>query len=128
VVVRDEVVPRPPPMNPNHVAPAPIAPPSARPGGAVAVNGQRTQFGKPVPYYNMGRNPTGLQCPYCKRQTITVVQDLIGTGTLIAIVMLALLFWPLCWLPFCIPSCRRTHHFCGHNECRQRIGETSVCA
>jgi len=77
--------------------------------------------------YQLGRGAAGLTCPHCKRQTITVVQDFIGVGTVVAIVILAIFFWPLCWLPLCIPSCKRTHHFCGHNTCGRKVGETSVC-
>jgi hypothetical protein len=129
VVVRDEEapshIPPPPSMNPNHISPA-------LQGNTMVNYYPKVQpvvrFTSPTPFYNMGRNPVGLQCPYCHRQTITVVQDLIGLGTLIAVFLLALFFWPICWLPFCIPSCQRSHHFCGHNECRKKIGETSVCA
>lgn len=124
VAIPDDAMVNQPPVNPAYMAPSSTASPSP----ALAVINPPTQFTRPTPYYNIGRNPVGLQCPHCKRQTVTVVHDLIGTGTLIAVFLLALFFWPLCWLPFCIPSCRRTHHFCGHNECRQRVGETSVCA
>jgi hypothetical protein len=79
-------------------------------------------------YKNLGRNPTGLQCPYCGRQSVTTVQDIIGVGTVVAVIVIAILFWPLCWLPFCVPSCKRTTHYCGHMECRSKIGETSACA
>jgi lipopolysaccharide-induced tumor necrosis factor-alpha factor len=79
-------------------------------------------------YSNLGRNPVGLQCPCCHRQTITVVQDRMGLETMVAIFLLALFFWPLCWLPLCMPSCKNTNHYCGHSECRRRIGETSACA
>ena len=77
---------------------------------------------------NLGRQPFGIQCPHCQRETITIVEDRIGVGTIIAAVMLAIFFWPLCWLPFCVPSCKRTYHFCGHDPCRKRIGITHVCA
>lgn len=79
-------------------------------------------------HINMGRTSTGLVCPHCKRQTITITQDVIGAGTILAVFILALLFWPLCWVPFCMPVCHRTNHFCGHDTCRRKVGETSVCA
>jgi len=77
---------------------------------------------------NLGRQPYGIKCDHCQKETITIVQDQIGTGTIIATVLLALVFWPLCWLPFCMPSCKRTNHFCGHSSCRKKIGVTHVCA
>lgn len=79
-------------------------------------------------HINMGRTSTGLVCPHCGRQTITITQDVIGAGTILAVFILALLFWPLCWVPFCMPVCHRTNHFCGHETCRKRVGETGVCA
>ncbi len=120
VLIPNDEIENPPPMNPGHIVPY------SKPSDVITTHPQ--QLTRPIPYYNLGRNPTGLQCPYCKRQMVTVVRDIIGLGTLVAVFLLALFFWPLCWLPFCIPSCRRTHHFCGHSECRQRVGETSVCA
>jgi LITAF-like zinc ribbon domain len=89
-----------------------------------------TTFQTPTPRIirTMGRTATGLVCPYCHRQTVTVVEDYIGIGTVIAVFLLAIFFWPICWLPLCVPTCRRTHHYCGHPTCHQKIGETRVCA
>jgi len=77
---------------------------------------------------NLGRQPYGLKCPHCNRETITIVEDRIGMGTIIATIILAIIFWPMCWLPFCMPSCKRTYHFCAHDACRKKIGVTDVCA
>jgi hypothetical protein len=79
-------------------------------------------------YTHLGRNPTGLQCPYCNRQMVTTTKDVIGVTTIIAVIVICLLFWPLAWLPLCIPSCKRTHHFCGQPMCRAKVGETKECA
>ena len=76
----------------------------------------------------LGRNPTGLHCPHCGRQTITTIRDIVGVGTILGVIVMTILFFPLFWVPFCIPSCRRTHHYCGHTQCRQKVGETRVCA
>jgi len=77
---------------------------------------------------NLGRRPYGLQCHHCHRETITIVEDRIGIGTIVVTVMLAILFWPLCWLPFCLPSCKQTQHYCGHDSCQKKVGVTHVCA
>jgi len=77
---------------------------------------------------NLGRMPYGIQCPHCHRETITKVEDRIGVATIVATVILAIVFWPICWLPFCMPSCKQTYHYCGHESCRKRIGVTQVCA
>lgn len=79
-------------------------------------------------YTHLGRNPTGLLCPYCNRQMVTITKDVIGISTIVAIVIICFICWPLFWLPLCIPSCKRTHHFCGHATCRAKVGETKPCA
>jgi lipopolysaccharide-induced tumor necrosis factor-alpha factor len=79
-------------------------------------------------FRNLGRNATGLLCPHCHRQTVTAVDDVLGVGTVVAVVILAILFWPICWLPLCVPSCKRTNHYCGHPTCGKKVGETHVCA
>jgi hypothetical protein len=92
------------------------------------VAASNTNMVKPKIYTQLGRNATGLQCPHCGRQTVTVVEDYVGVGTVICVIILAILFWPLCWLPLCVPTCKRTHHYCGHFECQKKVGETRVCA
>ena len=77
---------------------------------------------------NLGRHSYGLKCFHCNRETVTIVEDEIGVGTIIATVMLAICFWPLFWIPFCAPSCKRSVHYCGHDSCRRKVGVTDVCA
>ena len=98
------------------------------PSGAAVVQASNTKTRKVRLRSNLGRQPHGLKCPHCNRETITIVDDRIGMGTILATIALAILFWPLCWLPFCMPSCKQTVHFCGHEECRRKVGVTSVCA
>jgi LITAF-like zinc ribbon domain len=87
-----------------------------------------TNFQTPRTIKTLGRNATGLLCPYCQRQTVTIVEDYVGVGTVVAVIILAILFWPICWLPLCVPTCKRTHHYCGHPTCQKKVGETRVCA
>ena len=77
---------------------------------------------------NLGRSPTGLKCPHCHRETITIVEEQVGMITISVTILLAIVFWPLCWLPFCVPSCQRTIHYCGHDSCRKKVGFTSPFA
>jgi len=93
----------------------------------VIVNTGRRKKSRIVLRTDLGRQPFGLRCQHCNRETITIVEDRIGMGTVIATVFLAIVFWPLCWLPFCLPSCKRTNHFCGHDSCRKKVGLTNVC-
>lgn len=131
----------PPAVNPNYAispsAPSPMVATAMTTTVMVDPGGRGLQQNAVVPYSapatakimtELGRNPAGLICPHCGRQTVTTVRDVVGLGTVVAVIVVACLFWPLCWLPFVVPSCKRTHHFCGHAECRRRLGETRVCA
>mmetsp|Transcript_8327 Transcript_8327/g.17331 ORF Transcript_8327/g.17331 Transcript_8327/m.17331 type:complete len:160 (-) Transcript_8327:341-820(-) len=77
---------------------------------------------------NLGRRPFGLRCQHCNRETITIVEDRINVVTILLAIFITLLFWPLCWVPFCMSYCKDTLHFCGHESCRKKVGVTSACA
>jgi hypothetical protein len=121
------LTPPPPATNPNHAATTTSTAIVSAGNFSPIVSTKPATLTAPTNLYQLGRGSAGLQCPHCKRQTITVVRDFIGVGTVVAIVILAVFFWPLCWLPLCIPSCKRTHHFCGQSTCGRKVGETSVC-
>jgi hypothetical protein len=87
-----------------------------------AASGSRIQL-----HNNLGRNSTGLQCQHCGKETVTSVQDMVGVTTVVAVIVLALLFWPLLWVPLCVPSCKKTSHYCGHVGCRKKVGVTQSC-
>ncbi len=112
----------PPATNPDHRTTTTTTPASLE-----VEAGMSDSRKKAVPK-NLGRTPYGIQCPHCNRETITIVEDRVGTGTILATVALVIVFWPLCWIPFCLPTCKQTYHFCGHKSCRKRIGVTQVCA
>mmetsp|Transcript_5418 Transcript_5418/g.13617 ORF Transcript_5418/g.13617 Transcript_5418/m.13617 type:complete len:148 (+) Transcript_5418:81-524(+) len=95
---------------------------------SVVVTNKRKKKSRIQLHSNLGRQPYGIMCEHCQKETITIVQDRVGMGTIIATILLALVFWPLCWLPFCMPSCKRTNHFCGHASCKKKIGVTHVCS
>jgi len=77
---------------------------------------------------NLGRRPCGVHCDHCHKETTTIVEDRIGAGTIIAIIAIVVMFWLLSWLPLCMSSCKRTHHFCAVNGCKENVGVTHVCA
>ena len=95
---------------------------------AIVKNAANGGGGPITTYTHLGRNPTGLQCPYCQRQMVTVTKDVVGVSTIVAIIIICFICWPLFWLPLCIPSCKRTNHFCGHTTCQNKVGETKPCA
>jgi hypothetical protein len=63
-----------------------------------------------------------ITCPNCHRQATTRTSEVIGAGTIIAIVLLLIFFWPLFWLPLVIPECKQIDHFC--SLCNAKVGET----
>mmetsp|Transcript_29883 Transcript_29883/g.88819 ORF Transcript_29883/g.88819 Transcript_29883/m.88819 type:complete len:161 (-) Transcript_29883:333-815(-) len=75
---------------------------------------------------NLGRSPTGFKCPFCQQEQVTTVREQIDACTIVAIVLLLLFFWPLFWLPLCMPSCKTVEHYCG--RCNRKVGETQACA
>ncbi|KAG7347882.1 LITAF-like zinc ribbon domain containing protein [Nitzschia inconspicua] len=147
-VVDAEAIPfeNPPPRNPNYVSTvsSPLSNTNTQSSRSLKQKQQYTQshpvaVTAMVPTNNiasqtpktiktLGRNATGLICPHCQRQTVTVVEDYVGVGTVLAVIVLAILFWPICWLPLCVPTCKRTHHYCGQQTCQRKVGETRVCA
>jgi lipopolysaccharide-induced tumor necrosis factor-alpha factor len=74
---------------------------------------------------SLGRNSIAVQCPFCSAQTVTRPRNKIDGGTMIAVVIMCFLFWPLFWLPLCMPSCKSTNHYCRH--CHRKIAKTNPC-
>ena len=74
----------------------------------------------------LGRYSAAIQCPFCRAQTVTRTRNRIDGLTMIAVVVMCFLFWPLFWLPLCMPSCKSTKHYCMH--CNQKIAKTDPCS
>jgi hypothetical protein len=77
-------------------------------------------------YGSLGRSSVAVQCPFCRAQTVTRTRNNIDGVTMIAVVVMCFLFWPLLWLPLCMPNCKSTNHFCTH--CHQKIAKTDPCS
>ncbi|KAI2499587.1 hypothetical protein MHU86_14882 [Fragilaria crotonensis] len=88
-------------------------PPPPRPVASVNPNG-------------FGRESCATTCPNCHQQVRTRVRHLVDGGTIVAVIALLLLFWPLFWLPLVIPGCKSTHHYCAH--CNYRIAKEDCCS
>lgn len=139
-VIADEEMPS--ANNPNHVPIHATAIPTASTstitvpsGSAIIAAPNSTVVTKTTPNNsrialnkNLGRRSSGLQCQHCQRETITVVEDRIGVGTVFAAILVTLIFWPAAFLVFCLPMCKQTVHFCGHDSCKKKLGVTNVCA
>jgi hypothetical protein len=72
------------------------------------------------------RESCATTCPNCKAQVRTRVTHQADTITLVAVIALILLFFPLFWLPLCLPSCKSTEHYC--SACNFRISKQEACS
>jgi cytochrome c553 len=79
-----------------------------------------------IMYGSLGRRSVAVQCPFCHGQTVTRTRDQMNGVTIIATIGLLFLFWPLFWIPLCMPSFKTTNHFC--TRCHQKISETDPCS
>jgi hypothetical protein len=61
----------------------------------------------------ISRFPMMLEsCPHCNRESRTRVTTAPNWRTWTAAGGLFFVFWPLCWLPLVVDSCKTTEHFC----------------
>ena len=52
------------------------------------------------------------ECPHCLQESRTRVKVTPSWKTWAAGGCLVFVFWPLCWLPLVVDSCKTTEHFC----------------
>jgi len=98
----------------------PIASTNAAAGASMyAVTGKNINIGV------LGRGSKKIQCPHCAVNTVTYPKEQIDWVTIVASILSVLLFWPLFWLPFVIPGCKATDHYCG--SCHRKVGRTPPC-
>lgn len=111
-------------------------PPQSQMSAAPAVTG-------PV-NMNLGKDPKRITCPYCQQSAVTSTAHTIDACTVIAVVVLLILFWPVFWIreyecdhrwksntkissgsvvSFCTAfvgsCCKSTNHHCGH--CHRKV-------
>lgn len=103
--------------------------PEAEPAKIIPTQQQKTVVNEskqtavaPTHYKFTQRTPTVV--PMCRHCNARNVRTRIRTAphflTLVAIVILAFIFWPICWIPLVLDSCRRTTHSCSH--CNAELG------
>ncbi|CAD8170760.1 unnamed protein product [Paramecium pentaurelia] len=51
-------------------------------------------------------------CIFCRNPYVLLSSRRIGWQTLIAVLLLILICWPLCWLPLIIDDCKDKHYHC----------------
>lgn len=71
------------------------------------------------------RNPVTQTCPNCSQTVPTRTREQVNGLTIVAVIVLLFLFWPLFWLPLCMPSCKATEHYC--SNCNYKIGTADPC-
>ena len=75
---------------------------------------------------NENRTPMTVTCPYCKNQVRTRIEEKNGTCTIVAVIVLVLVCWPLFWIPLCCDcGCKNKDHIC--TSCHRRIGFFAPC-
>jgi hypothetical protein len=73
-----------------------------------------------------GRFPTPLptNCPHCHTTSSSNITTRIRTypsfTTWIIVLVLFLIFWPICWIPLVIDKCKMTDHYC--TVCNELVG------
>mmetsp|Transcript_7460 Transcript_7460/g.12305 ORF Transcript_7460/g.12305 Transcript_7460/m.12305 type:complete len:147 (+) Transcript_7460:259-699(+) len=76
------------------------------------------------------RFPTTIDtCPHCHSSQITTkIRTYPSCETWTIIILLFLVFWPVCWFPLVIDSCKTTDHYCTNcNESVGRVKPLSDC-
>jgi lipopolysaccharide-induced tumor necrosis factor-alpha factor len=79
-----------------------------------------------VVYGHLGRYECNMQCPFCAEMILTETRTRCDVVTWLFFVLLLFFFWPLCWLPFCMPTCQGVHHYCP--KCHRQVGATDSCS
>ncbi|KAJ2556425.1 hypothetical protein GGH95_005370 [Coemansia sp. RSA 1836] len=69
---------------------------------------------------SLGRQSQTVECPWCHAVVSTRVRRKIGAKAGGAAVLVALIAWPLFWVPLLVPGLQRKTHYCP--SCNRRIG------
>uniref|UniRef100_A0A7S1DE21 LITAF domain-containing protein n=1 Tax=Cyclophora tenuis TaxID=216820 RepID=A0A7S1DE21_CYCTE len=73
----------------------------------------------------LGRYSTRITCPFCHENVMTRTESHVTKWTIAASIFMIMAFWPLFWLPFCMPVCKATDHYC--TRCNRKVGRGSEC-
>ena len=79
----------------------------------------------PHSLWNNDSYPTTVTCPFCGAHGETRLERHNTAYTCVAVVILAICFWPLFWLPFCITTLKKNVHFC--SNCNRKVGTSPPC-
>ncbi|KAJ2437055.1 hypothetical protein GGF42_008752 [Coemansia sp. RSA 2424] len=99
--------------------PAHQAAPAA--GQKMVVDGVEGMRLAPGAYIEVKDVPANLTCPKCHQPIVTQIKTKTGTKTVVAAVAIAVVFWPLAWIPFMSRRLKKKVHVCPH--CRHDMGD-----
>mmetsp|Transcript_9875 Transcript_9875/g.14795 ORF Transcript_9875/g.14795 Transcript_9875/m.14795 type:complete len:130 (+) Transcript_9875:80-469(+) len=68
--------------------------------------------GPVVSYQKLGTTPFQHTCSNCNHAGLTRTTSQPTAGAWVSCCLLVLFFWPLFWVPFVIPACKKTSHYC----------------
>ncbi|KAJ1938967.1 hypothetical protein EC988_007437, partial [Linderina pennispora] len=85
-----------------------------------AIPGQQMKL-DPGTYIEIEGAPAQLDCPYCHLPIITQIKTKTGTKTVVAAVAIAVVFWPLAFIPFVSKRMKKSVHVCPH--CKKNLGK-----
>ncbi|KAF8782932.1 Lipopolysaccharide-induced tumor necrosis like protein [Argiope bruennichi] len=68
-----------------------------------------------------GENPMQVTCGNCRRTVISTTRAENGSCTIVAVIILLIVFFPCMCVPLCSDSCKDIHHYCP--SCGARLGE-----
>lgn len=79
----------------------------------------------------MSRRPLLMSnCPHCGKSSKTRTRTTPNWATWVSVGGIALIFWPVCWIPLCMDQTRETKHYC--KKCGAYVGQvnafTDCCA
>ncbi|OMJ15885.1 hypothetical protein AYI70_g5509 [Smittium culicis] len=65
--------------------------------------------------------PINITCPGCKKTVLTSIKRKAGGKTLVAVLGVGLIFWPLMWVPLVMKSLKKKVHICPN--CKSDLGD-----
>ncbi|KAJ2764201.1 hypothetical protein IWQ56_004578, partial [Coemansia nantahalensis] len=69
---------------------------------------------------HLGRRAQTVECPWCHAVVTTNVRREMGLKNGGAALLVAIIAWPLFWVPLVVPGLHRKIHYCP--QCRRKIG------
>ncbi|KAJ2685023.1 hypothetical protein IWW39_004534 [Coemansia spiralis] len=90
-------------------------------GQKVVVDGVEGVRLPPGSYIEVKDIPANITCPKCLQPIVTQIKTKTGTKTVVAAVAIALVFWPLAFIPFMSRRLKKKIHVCPH--CKHNLGD-----